>query len=216
MAAKIRYSKMVKTCKNMFHMIAQHESWNHDIFGRVPRDYVRFHFLGFCISWPDLNLSSSQLISAHLSSKYHEFQWNLEFWCGHVQMDHHGSEDICLKRFRVTFGWNQPEFLCFCAIEIDRSAEEPSKFTDFWIYADTQKKHNKWSTVIYPFWDSGWSSTRPLTSSVHPTWYAVMDCDHQLGMVHGLVPSWWHRQQKFRRAVPSTVCRGPGVGRRSQ
>ena len=148
MAAKIRYSKMVKTCKNMFHMIAQHESWNHDIFGRVPRDYVRFHFLGFCISWPDLNLSSSQLISAHLSSKYHEFQWNLEFWCGHVQMDHHGSEDICLKRFRVTFGWNQPEFLCFCAIEIDRSAEEPSKFTDFWIYADTQKKHNKWSTVI--------------------------------------------------------------------
>ena len=81
----------------------------------------------------------SQLISAHLSSKYHEFQWNLEFWCGHVQMDHHGSEDICLKRFRVTFGWNQPEFLCFCAIEIDRSAEEPSKFTDFWIYADTQK-----------------------------------------------------------------------------
>jgi hypothetical protein len=139
MAAKIRYSKMVKTCKNMFHMIAQHESWNHDIFGRVPRDYVRFHFLGFCISWPDLNLSSSQLISAHLSSKYHEFQWNLEFWCGHVQMDHHGSEDICLKRFRVTFGWNQPEFLCFCAIEIDRSAEEPSKFTDFWIYADTQK-----------------------------------------------------------------------------
>ena len=160
------------------------------------------------------HLSWSQLISAHLSSKHHEFQWNLELWCGHVQMDHHGSEDICPKRFRVTFGWNQPEFLCFCAIEIDRSAEEPSKFTDFWIYADTQNKHNKWSTGIYPFWDSGWSSstsTRPLTSSVHPTWYAVMDCDHQLGMVHGLVPSWWHRQKGC-----SFHCRGPRVGRRGQ
>ena len=76
MAAKIRYSKMVKTCKNM---IAQHESWNPDIFGRVPLEFmfasIFWDFASRGLIWISAHLSSSQLISAHLSSSQLQTSW---------------------------------------------------------------------------------------------------------------------------------------------
>ena len=65
MAAKIRYLKMLKICKNM---IAQHESWNPDIFGRVPLEFmfasIFRDFASRGLIWISAHLSSSQLISA--------------------------------------------------------------------------------------------------------------------------------------------------------